>query len=353
MGEELSVNSLPRSRLSNQFQEVSSFFFSDVLLSWHDDREPGFESFPDAGMSAETSIADRRISVLQAAKRRLLEQPVGPAFLSLLACSRVSPPYEVPPAVVAGSVGFPGRVGFGRWTPSNALDLFWWSDFQNFLTGVSLEPCLPDLLFWFDSSVLGCGANLVDQFVSGVWSAGECKMSINWRDLRPIHMGLFHFRESLQGKSLGLFYNNTIAVTCLKKQGGMFLQPLDSEAQLLLRWTESMGITLLSQFIMEAKNLVADSLSCCHQVLGLEWTLTQEVVDDLWRMWLVTINLFATSFSFCLQVYSPLNNPLAAGTDAFLQDWNGLQAYAFPPFALVCQVLAKLQSCRGTEPSEL
>ena len=36
------------------------------------------------------------------------------AFLSLPASSRGLSPYEVPPVVVAGSVGFPGRVGFGR-----------------------------------------------------------------------------------------------------------------------------------------------------------------------------------------------------------------------------------------------
>ena len=175
-------------------------------------------------------------------------------------------------------------------------------------------------------------------------------MSINWRELPSIHMGLFHFLESLQGKSLALFFDNTTVLTYLKKQGGMFSQSMNTEAQLLLRWTESMGITLLPQFIMEARNVVADSLSSRHQVLGSEWTLAQEAVDDLLRMWPVTVNLFATSLNFWLQVYfSPLNDPLAAGTDAFLQNWDGLQAYAFPPFALVRQVLVKLRSCKGME----
>ena len=96
------------------------------------------------------------------------------------------------------------------------------------------------------------------------------------------------------------------------------MQPLNSKAQLLLRWTESMGIALLPQFIMGVKNVVADSLSC-HQVLGSEWTLAQEVVDNLRRMWPVTVNFFDTSLNFRLQVYlSPLNDPLAAGTNTFL-----------------------------------
>ena len=59
------------------------------------------------------------------------------------------------------------------WTPSNEQDLLRWSDVWNLLAGVSLEPQHLDLLFWSDTSDLGWGANLVDQFVSGLWSAEE------------------------------------------------------------------------------------------------------------------------------------------------------------------------------------
>ena len=63
------------------------------------------------------------------------------------------------------------------------------------------------------------------------------------------------------------------------------------------------------------------------------------------RRWPATIDLFATSINYRLQVYfAPLKDPMSAGTDAFLQSWNGLQAYAFPPFSLVRQVINKLRS---------
>ena len=88
-----------------------------------------------------------------------------------------------------------------------------------------------------------------------------------------------------------------------------------------------MRITLLPQFIMGARNVVGNSLSHLHQVLGSEWTLSQEVVDELWSKWPIVIDIFTTSLNFRLPVYfSPLNDPMAAGTDAFFQDWNGLQA---------------------------
>ena len=48
------------------------------------------------------------------------------------------------------------------WTPSNTLDLFWWSDIWNLLARVPLQPHLPDLLFWPDASDHGWGANLSD-----------------------------------------------------------------------------------------------------------------------------------------------------------------------------------------------
>ena len=47
--------------------------------------------------------------------------------------------------------------------------------------------------------------------------------------------------------------------------------------------------------------------------------------------------------------FSPLKDPMAVGADAFLQDWNGLQAYAFLPFALIRQVLNKLKACQDME----
>ena len=40
---------------------------------------------------------------------------------------------------------------------------------------------------------------------------------------------------------------------------------------------------------------------------------------------------------------------MSAGTDAFLQSWAGLPAYAFTPVAIIPRVLAKLGSSTGTE----
>ena len=143
--------------------------------------------------------------------------------------------------------------------------------------------------------------------------------------------------------SRGIFgqYHSTVLHP---KAGGMLSPALN-----LLSWAVSQGISIVPQFIMMSRNVVADSLSRQDQVIGSEWTLVQEVVDELGKKWPATVDLFTTSLNFRLPLYfSPLSDPMAAGTDAFLQSWDGLQVYAFPPFALVRNVLNKLRSSRGT-----
>ena len=83
--------------------------------------------------------------------------------------------------------------------------------------------------------------------------------------------------------------------------------------------------------------------------LGSEWTLYRDVFRDLRLRWPVMVDLFATSANHRCSVYfSPFRDPQAAGTDAFLQSWDELQAYAFPPWSIIPRVLAKLRASRGT-----
>ena len=107
------------------------------------------------------------------------------------------------------------------WTPSNELDLLWWSDINHFLQGVSLEVPYPNLLFWSDALDHGWGTSLHDHFISGCWSVEECEFSINLRELRSIRLGLYHFRHFLRGLTVGLFTDNTTALSYIKKRGSI------------------------------------------------------------------------------------------------------------------------------------
>ena len=238
------------------------------------------------------------------------------------------------------SVGIP-------WTPDCLRDLQWWLNLP------CLSLWLKCLRIWTSGPMpqdVGWGAHLGSLTASGLWDYDQASLSINARELLAIREGLLHFRSSLFGKNVAVFCDNSTAVSYLRKEGGTRSPFLSSLAREILRWTESLSIRLLPQFIPGSLNVLADSLSRPHQLPHTEWSLHPEVFRSISRMWPVQLDLFATFANHqCSVFFSPFRDPLAAGTDAFLQRWDGLQAYAFPSWSVIPQVLAKLRVSPGTE----
>ena len=205
-------------------------------------------------------------------------------------------------------------------------DLQWWLHLPRLSSGVSLSQVSPDLHFWSDASDVGWGAHLERQVASGLWDSGQAALSINARELLAVHLGLQQFQSSLRGMTVAVFCDNTTAVAYLRKEGGTRSPLLNSLAQEILRWAESLSIRLAPQFLPGAQNVLADALSRPHQLPHSEWSLHRDVFQSLRRLWPVQIDLFATSDNHRCSIYfSPLHDPESAGTDAFLQSWNGLQ----------------------------
>ena len=176
-------------------------------------------------------------------------------------------------------------------------------------------------------------------------SPEEQRSSINHRELLTIFLALRHFLSLVQNTTVAVYADNTTALAYLRNQGCTRSVVLNQTAQDFLRWAELHSISLLPQFIMGRNNVLVDSLSHSHQVLGSEWTLKLSVFQQLRRKWPVSIDLFATSLNHrCLPYFSPFGDPNALGMDALLQPWDGWQAYAFPPYALIPAVLKKLRS---------
>ena len=228
-------------------------------------------------------------------------------------------------------------------------DLQWWLHLPRLSLGVSLCQVSPDLHFWSDPSDVGWGAHLDRQVASGLWDSHQAALSINARELLAVNLGLHQFQSSLRGRTVAVFCDNTTAVAYLRKEGGTRSPLLNSLAQEILRWTESLSIRLAPQFLPGSNNVLADALSRPHKLPHSEWSLNMTVLQSLRKLWPIQIDLFATSENRRCSIYfSPFHDPMSAGTDAFLQSWNGLQAYAFPPVAIP-RVLAKLRASSGTE----
>ena len=235
-----------------------------------------------------------------------------------------------------------------EWSPLIQDDLSWWLDHDRLVLGVSLEQVSPQLELWSDTSDVGWGAHIGDQVASDLWAPEDGECSINARELLAIERALKWFAPLLVGSSVAVFADNSTAVSYLRNQGGTHSSLLNSIAQRILHWAEDQSIVISPQFVMGKHNVLADALSRPNQILGAEWTLKQEVFTDLCWRWPVSIGLFATSQNHrCSLYFSPYHDLNALGTDAQLQNWNGWQAYAFPPWSLIPAVLKKLRSSSG------
>ena len=228
------------------------------------------------------------------------------------------------------------------WDPLCQEDLLWWSWVIQKREDVDLSLPVPDLSFHSDVPDVGWGAIVGEHRVSRIWTPSQRELSINLREMMAVQNDLFGFSSLLRGKTIALFCDNVTTVAYLRRLGGTRSQVLFLKTREILLWVESMKITLLPQFIQGSLNTRADLLSRPNLVIGSEWTLHQEVVQDLLRQWLAIIDLFATSLTARLPVFfAPAWEPKAVGVDAFLQPWDNLQAYAFPPIAIIREFFSK------------
>ena len=208
----------------------------------------------------------------------------------------------------------------GSWDASCQRDLQWLSVPSHLGVGVDLSLPRPDLVLYTDASDSGWGASLGSYHLSGWWSRDVSLYSINHRELLAVFLAIRGFLPLLRGQTVSLFTDNTSALSYLRKEGGTRSSTLNEVAQAVLRLCEASDVRLLPQFVPGRLNVLADFLSRRGQVLGSEWALHQEVCRDLFRLWPVTVDLFATSLNHRLQVYfSPMADPQAAEVDALVQ----------------------------------
>ena len=271
-----------------------------------------------------------------------------------------------------GSPGFAGAVGSSRSTSDALLavasevpvvpesdppslpvalpeearrDLSWWMVRDHLLVGVRFGTPAPDLHLYSDASSSGWGAHLLDQNVPGVWSAQEKLLHINLLEMKALFLALQAFQEDVAGHHVTAMCDNSTVVAYVNKQGGTVSRPLCLLTSRLLRWTESFDVHLEARYLPGESNVLADVLSRRGQVVGTEWSLHPQVARALLRMWgNPSIDLFATCLNAKLPLYCSLvPDPQAVFEDAFRHPWDDLDLYAFPPFALVGRVIARVQ----------
>ena len=86
--------------------------------------------------------------------------------------------------------------------------------------GVRFGTPAPDLHLYSDASSSGWGAHLLDQNVSGVWSAQEKLLHINLLEMKALFLGLQAFQafqEDVAGHHVTTMCDNSTVVAYVNK----------------------------------------------------------------------------------------------------------------------------------------
>ena len=153
------------------------------------------------------------------------------------------------------------------------------------------------------------------------------------------------FQDLCTDKIVLVATDNTTVVSYINKEGGMRSGPLCALLWRILTWCTRKQVTLKARDIPGWLNVVADKLSRLGQTIQTEWSLLQEVFQTVCSRWhRPQIDLFAMRFNNKLPLFvSPVPDTLATAVDALSLPWEDLDAYAFPPIAILGKVVEKLQ----------
>ncbi len=164
-------------------------------------------------------------------------------------------------------------------------------------------------------------------------------------ELLAATLALKSFTKGQTGLSVLLKMDNTTAVAYVNNQGGTVSRELVRLSKELWTWCLQRNITIKAQHLPGRLNQVADSES--RTMLDRsDWKLDSRVFQQIHQLWgPMEVDLFASRLTTqCPVFFSWRPDPYAAATDAFLQVWTGLKAYANPPWNLVGRVAAQAQA---------
>lgn len=223
--------------------------------------------------------------------------------------------------------------------------LLWWKSRRNTLRGLQLMHFVPDIQLATDASQTAWGAHWNDLSLSGQWTDHERRSHINVLELKAVLLTCQAWQEQLQGRNVMVFSDNSTVVAHINKQGGTRSRSLSVHSEALNTWAFETKTSLRARHIPGKRNVVADSLSRPNSLPATEWSLSDQMFERISSLWFrPLIDLFATRYNFKVRTFfSPVPDDLALGVDAFSHSWDGLLAYAFPPVAVVPELLRKFR----------
>ena len=225
--------------------------------------------------------------------------------------------------------------------------LRWWLDRDRFLQGVVLKQPPPVHTVFTDASCSGWGAHLEPEglMCHGVWHQNQSHLHINILEMKAILLALKEFQLILSNSSVMIATDNSSVVAYLQKEGGTHSPTLCVEVWETLLWCQENGISLRVRHIPGKTNILADRLSRSGKPISTEWSLNQSICNSIFLMsGHPNIDLFATRLNNRLPLFvSPIPDSKALAIDAMSMNWDGIHAYAFPPFHIIPAILTKIR----------
>ena len=119
------------------------------------------------------------------------------------------------------------------------------------------------------------------------------------------------FCQDMLDSVVSIMSDNSMVVAYLRNSGGTCSESLSVLAGEVLRWCESLSISLRPMFFPGPHNSIVDVLS--QEYVSSEWTLHPEVCRHLFQVWgSPLVDLFATALTRRLPLYvSPLPDQAA------------------------------------------
>ncbi len=129
-------------------------------------------------------------------------------------------------------------------------------------------------------------------------------------------------------------------VSYINHHGGLVLKQLCTLANDLLVWAQTNLCSLKATHVLGKLNQGADMLSR-NNVSSEEWTLHPLAVEKIWEVFgRARVDLFASEDNSHCPIF------FTTSTDALAHEWPSLPLYAFPPVALLPQVLRRVREQR-------
>ena len=223
-------------------------------------------------------------------------------------------------------------------------ELQWWITYLERWNGKSLLVHQPELTIESDASLRGWGAASRDVQTGGPWSPEEKQYHINCLEILAAFLAIKTFMKNRTDTTILILIDNTTAVAYINNLGGTVSPRATEIAKELWMWCLERNITVKAQYLPGVENVRADMESRIMPDRS-DWMLNRQIFQRIQnRMGPVGIDLFASRLTFQLPRYfSWRPDPMALATDALLQEWEGLKAYANPPWNLVGRTLGKAQ----------